>query len=232
VLSYRRIRERAMDRGLFLPWLHCGNEVWSEALSVAMENARFEPSLEGEEIGEAIAEELLVLLREHSRSNEVADLLSGKAVVQGKKLLVRPTTLVEALQSRLVDDVVSQTTIREAAVSRLRMQVSRPRLGSGRLYAWAFPLPLPSPRVLGPTAVDRSMDAGPRPVSPVRRVAYELDRLDRVDRAKNEFALDPVHGRRVGGRNGNRNGEIRAGSHGSSENADGVPRTLGDANEG
>jgi hypothetical protein len=44
VLTYRRIRELAVGYGVLLPWYASGNR---EALSRAMESARFEMSLEG-----------------------------------------------------------------------------------------------------------------------------------------------------------------------------------------
>lgn len=67
-------------------------------------------------------------------------------VEQGGYLLVSPGALVRWVRRRLVDDVLPQATIAEAAAAHLGMRESRPRFADARPRAWAFPLPLAGAR--------------------------------------------------------------------------------------
>ncbi|MGH9333096.1 MAG: hypothetical protein ACRD21_05030, partial [Vicinamibacteria bacterium] len=129
-----------------LPYLRSAHRVWREVLATAMEGARVEPWLEGEEIADAIAAEIRALLEDCHRGEGASDLAEGKVVKQGDRLLVSPRALVRVVRSRLVDDVLPQATIAEAAAAHLGMRQLRPRFVDVRPRAWAFPLPLASAR--------------------------------------------------------------------------------------
>ena len=106
----------------------------------AMEHARVEPLLEGEEIAEAVAEEIRELLTEGPRGETASDLVAGKVVELGGRLLVSPTPLVLAIRRRLVDDVLSRAAIVESAAAHLGMRELRHHFRDGRPHAWAFPV--------------------------------------------------------------------------------------------
>jgi hypothetical protein len=198
VLSYARIEKAAMEEGTVLPFLRYGNRVWRKLLSPAMERARFEPWLEGEEIASAIAAEIRALLEGAAQRGErAADLMAGKLVRQGDSLLVSPRTLVATVRSRLVDDVLPQATIAEAAMTHFGMRESRPRFADSgsRPRAWAFPLPLAKARG------HRGLDEGISTTVAEENEAPEGD-------------VDPVHGPRVLGAISRINKGMQAGSSG------------------
>jgi hypothetical protein len=62
VLSYGRIEKTAIEEGVVLPYHRSANRAWRKVLSRAMEHARVEARLEGEEIAGAIATEMRELL--------------------------------------------------------------------------------------------------------------------------------------------------------------------------
>jgi hypothetical protein len=164
VLSYSRIEKTAIEEGLVLPYHRSANRAWRKVLSRAMEHARVEPWLEGEEIAEAIATEIRALLGGGPRGEGASDLMEGKVVEQGDHLLVSPTALVRSVRRRLVDDVLPQATIAEAARARLGMRESRPRFGDARPRAWAFPLVLAAAgenREAGKRRLDRRVPSKP-----------------------------------------------------------------------
>jgi hypothetical protein len=217
VLSYRRIEKAAAEEGVVLPYFRFADRTWRKILSPAMELARVEPMLEGEEIADAIVAEIRALLEGWNRGESASDLLAGKVIEQRDRVLVSPKTLVGAVRSRLVDDVLPQAAIAEAATAHLGMRQSRPRFSDAgtRPCAWAFPRTAltsrphrdgaPSPRELENSksegeATDPdtepvpSMDGRSAPVSPTRPELYDLDRLDG---AKCDSPQDPVHGRRA-----------------------------------
>jgi hypothetical protein len=80
VLSYGRIGKAAMEEGLVLPYDRSANRAWRRILARAMERARVEPLLEGEEIAEAVAEEIRALLEGSDRGDSASDLMAGKVV--------------------------------------------------------------------------------------------------------------------------------------------------------
>jgi hypothetical protein len=141
ILSYRKIAAAAVAEGLVLPYFRHANARWRGILSAAMERATFEPSLEGEEIAEAIVAEIRASLVRRDRGSRAEDLTSGRVVPEGDRLLVSPKAVVDAVRSRLVDDVLPGSVITEAAASRLGMREVRPRLpgAATRPRAWAFP---------------------------------------------------------------------------------------------
>jgi hypothetical protein len=101
--------------------------------------------VEGEGAVEAIATRSGAA-RGLQRGDSASDLLEGKVVKQGGYLLVSPGALVRSVRRRLVDDVLPQATIAEAAAAHLGMRESRPRFADARPRAWAFPLPLAGAR--------------------------------------------------------------------------------------
>ena len=139
VLSYGRIGKAAMQEGMVLPYERSANRAWRKVLARAMERARAEPLLEGEEIAEALSEEIQVLLEGGPRGESAFDLMAGKVVELGDRLLVSPKSLVLAVRKRLLDDVLSQATIAEAAAAHLGMRELRHRFPDARPRAWAFP---------------------------------------------------------------------------------------------
>lgn len=142
VLGYGRIAKAAIEQGLVLPYERSANRAWRKVLARAMGQARVEPLLEGEEIAGAIAAEIQGLLGDSHRGDSASDLVEGKVVKQGDHLLVSPAALVRSVRRRLVDDVLPQATIAEAAAAHLGMRESRPRFADTRPRARAFPLPL------------------------------------------------------------------------------------------
>ncbi len=176
VLSYGRIEKSAIEQGVVLPYLRFANREWRKVLSPAMERASVEPWLEGEEIAEAIAQEIRALLEDCARGESASDLTSGKVVERGDRFLVSPKTLVPAVRSRLVDDVLPQATVAEAATAHLGMRQSRPRFADARTRpcAWAFPMPLAAARVY------REALEAPRDERSVVRRADPLQRGDAV----------------------------------------------------
>ncbi|MGH9323406.1 MAG: hypothetical protein ACRD3V_26425, partial [Vicinamibacteria bacterium] len=134
--------------------------VWREVLATAMEGARVEPWLEGEEIAGAIAAEIRALLESGPRGGGASGLMEGKVVERGDHLLVNPRALVRVVRSRLVDDVLPQATIAEAAAAHLGMRQLRPRFVDVRPRAWAFPLPLAAIRENGETLESTERSAG------------------------------------------------------------------------
>ena len=183
LLHYGRIRKYAIEQGVVLPFLRHGNELWAEALSPAMRDARVEPSLEGEQIAEAVAAEIRLHLAVARRGADASDLAEGKVVPQGDRLLVSPTALVVAVRRRLLDDVLPRATIGEVAASRLGMRELRPRFRNGRPCAWSFPLSL---LAVGEGSGEASfedervpsMDGSRNVTSPASIMKCELDGVD------------------------------------------------------
>jgi hypothetical protein len=160
-MSYRKIRQKAIQQRTALPFFRDGDEVWSEAFCAAMKQACFEPLLEGEEISEAIAEEICLLLA-GERGRDAADFYAGKVIehrddrLRQDFLVVRPHVLVEELRSRLADDRLPRPMVFEAAASRLGMRGARLRLSGKRLRGWAFPLPLAREEGVGNRSADEA----------------------------------------------------------------------------
>jgi hypothetical protein len=230
VLSYGRIEKSAIEQGVVLPCFRSANRVWRTVLAPAMEQVRIEPSLEGEEIAEAIAAEIRSWLDGCHRGDNALDLIAGKVIEQGGRLVVSPRALVRAVRSRLVDDVLAQATIAEAAAAELGMRQSRPRFADGgpRPRAWTFPLPLPAVRSSWTVEAfgDPSMEGrdGGRFEAPMGTERWELDRLGGVT---NDASLDPVHGSQTLGVISPLDSEMGAGSNGPRENHLEV-RSIGD----
>jgi hypothetical protein len=149
-----------------------------------MEYARVEPWLEGEEIADAIATEKRERLVGCHRGDGAFYLMVGKAPKQGDPLLVSPKALVRAVRSRLVDDVLAQATIAEAAAAHLGMREARPRFADARPRAWAFPLPLAASRESCEAGALR-LDEGAASM-PVEESAGQA-RVDRASEAASEL---------------------------------------------
>jgi hypothetical protein len=124
-----------------------------------------EPFLEGEEIAEAIASEIRAVIAASERGETQSDLKAGKVIEKEDRLLVSAKALSEVVRRRLVDEVVSQRTIAEAAAAVLGMWKTRPDFDGKRLRAWAFPLRLSSVDEVDP--LDAAMDREENDASPV-----------------------------------------------------------------
>lgn len=239
VLSYDRISKLAVEQGgVVLPHFRSADRVWREILAPAMEAARCEPSLEGEEIVDAIVAEIRALLHRDRSGTGASDLREGKSVEWQGRLLVSPMALVQAVRRRLVDDRLPKATIAEVAMSELGMREARPRLAEDvRPRAWAFPAQVaarserregerapdaeaPSRSLVGTALAGpggfRSMDHGRVAVSDALPTACELDP---TVQAISTEAVDPVHGPGVRDQNFPEDGRLRAGSKGPSQNA-------------
>jgi hypothetical protein len=214
VLSYSRIAKAAMEQGLVLPYERSANRAWRKILARAMERARFEPLLEGEEIADAVAEEIQALLEAGARGESFSDLVAGKVVEVKDRLLVSPKSMVLAVQRRLVDDVLSQAMVAESAAAHLGMREERHRFPEGRPRAWSFRLPPPrasesrasvESSVVEGASSNRGSELGESHHSTVRGVLPAGS------------GVDPVHGPDAEAHISPDRNEVRAGSTGPAE---------------
>jgi hypothetical protein len=136
VVSYRKIKQAAMEQGAVLPFFPNGDEVWTAVLTAGRAHARKEALLEGEEIFEAIAEGICKMLEDSERGRDAGDFRAGKGIEvvldERPHLLVCPSVLVRRLRRVRVDDRPPRATIEEAAARLLAKRTARPWLGEVR----------------------------------------------------------------------------------------------------
>jgi hypothetical protein len=209
-MSYRKIRQKAIQQRTALPFFRDGDEVWSEAFCAAMKRARFEPLLEGEDVAEAIAAEIVALLKLRERGRDAADLKAGKVIKrrdQERKpcLVMSPDVVAEHVRRRLVDDVLPRATIVEAAKSLLGMRGMRPHFPDARPGGWAFPLPLPATRELDELEATSTSAASPMSLNVGVRVG------------SNGSTSGSTHGSLVEKPISHIDNEMRSGSNGSTD---------------
>jgi hypothetical protein len=217
VLSYGRIAKAAMEQGLVLPYERSANRAWRKVLARAMERARFEPLLEGEEIADAVAEEIKALLEAGARGESASDLTAGKVVEVEKHLLVSPNSVVLAVRRRLVDDVLSKAMVAESAVAHLGMRQVRHRFADSRPRAWAFPLPLVPARENRVTGEWRVVEGASSNTGKEGDGMGESPDSTERSAGNTGSGLDPVHGPEGEPRISPNNKEVPAGSTGPTE---------------
>lgn len=137
--SYQRITARAAEEGLLLPPLgKHARTLWTQILGPALKDAKCERTHDGEDVRDAIAEEIVEFLADEP-GDSVLHLEQGGVVANDGQLVAQPRAVIRYVRSSLADDAVTREDVVTVA-RRLGMTSRRVHLLDGRPRVWAFPV--------------------------------------------------------------------------------------------